>query len=359
MTVLTHPQLAQSLQLARLRQVLNWIGLAVVVVGMLEVAAAIFLSFHVIAIHAAGMFSFGIVLWLARSQALRGELRAAVLLTCGGIYLLGILTAFVLPMLLPILVLYPIIVVAIAFLYIGGRALYSLSVAAVLILLIITVVSQSVTVFDAPPPLLVSLLLICTIPIGTGLTLLLLRQFRHRLTETLAQTQAANNALRDAHENLEVQVAERTLALKAALEQVQAQADDQARLLEENERQRSTIYELSVPVLPISAGTLVMPLVGALDSARLLQVRERALQVIQRSSARQLLLDITGVPIVDSQVAQELLSTVQAARLLGAEVWLVGIRPEVAQAIVELGLDLRDLRTSTDLQMALGTVAVR
>jgi rsbT co-antagonist protein RsbR len=111
-------------------------------------------------------------------------------------------------------------------------------------------------------------------------------------------------------------------------------------------------------VLPISATTLIMPLVGALDSARLQQVQEQALQAIERATARRLVLDITGVPLVDSQVAQGLLAVVQAARLLGAEAVLVGVRPEVAQTVVGLGLTLPGLRTYADLQTALGTPAL-
>ena len=127
----------------------------------------------------------------------------------------------------------------------------------------------------------------------------------------------------------------------------------------ENARQRETIRGLSIPVLPISTDTLVMPLVGELDSTRLHQVQEQALKALERSAARHLVLDITGVPIVDSEVAQGLLAVVQAARLLGAEVVLVGIRPEVAQAIVGLGINLQGMRTTSDLQTVLNRVIVR
>jgi rsbT co-antagonist protein RsbR len=145
--------------------------------------------------------------------------------------------------------------------------------------------------------------------------------------------------------------------LQTALNDVQARAEKQAQLLEEIEYQRATIRDLSVPVIPISATTLVMPLVGALDSNRLRQLREQCLQALAQRGARTLVLDITGVPIVGTQVAQGLLMTVRAARLLGTEVALVGIRPEVAQSIVGLGLELCDVRTFSDLQSALDRVA--
>jgi rsbT co-antagonist protein RsbR len=111
---------------------------------------------------------------------------------------------------------------------------------------------------------------------------------------------------------------------------------------------------MSVPVLPVNDTTLVMPLVGAMDTERLRLLQDQALRAIERTRAKTLILDITGVPIVDSQVAQGLIGVVQAARLLGTEVLLVGIRPEVAQAIVTLGLSLSELRTHNDLRGALG-----
>ncbi|HET9221149.1 MAG TPA: cache domain-containing protein [Roseiflexaceae bacterium] len=159
--------------------------------------------------------------------------------------------------------------------------------------------------------------------------------------------------LRQSLEGLEQRVADRTADLQQALDEVEARACEQERLLDENRQQREMIREMSVPVLPVTDSTLVMPLVGTLDTERLRLLQDQALRGIERSRARTLILDITGVPIVDSQVAQGLIGVVQAARLLGAEVLLVGIRPEVAQAIVTLGLSLPGLRAYTDLRGAL------
>jgi CHASE3 domain sensor protein/anti-anti-sigma regulatory factor len=114
--------------------------------------------------------------------------------------------------------------------------------------------------------------------------------------------------------------------------------------------QQVVIREMSVPVLPLLASTLVMPLIGALDSKRLAQMQEQALHALERSSARQLILDITGVPLVDTQVAQGLIQLVQAAQLLGAQVSIVGIRPEVAQALVGLGTSLSNIKVFSTLQ---------
>ena len=165
--------------------------------------------------------------------------------------------------------------------------------------------------------------------------------------EAAAQELVAINAA------LDDRVAARTSELAAVLGEAERRAAEQEQLIRENEYQRVVIRELSVPVLPISATTLVMPLVGALDSARLANLQEQSLTAIEEYGARRLLLDITGVPVVDTQVAQGLIRVVEAARLLGAEVVLVGVRPEVAQAVVGLGVNLASMRSYSDLRSAL------
>lgn len=155
--------------------------------------------------------------------------------------------------------------------------------------------------------------------------------------------------------SLEQQVNERTLALADALKEVEERAARQAELLEQVARQREDILALSVPIMPVDRGTLVLPLVGAFDSERLVQVQERALDAIQQAAARRLIIDVTGTPLIDTQVARGLLSLLGAARLLGTEVQLVGIRPEVAQTIVGLGLDFSSVRIFSTLESALST----
>jgi rsbT co-antagonist protein RsbR len=173
------------------------------------------------------------------------------------------------------------------------------------------------------------------------------------LRDSLAAQRTRERELEALSRRLETTVRERTADLEMALGSLEVRAAEQERLLAENDRQQRAIRELSVPVLPVSATTLVMPLVGALDGERLLVLQDRALEAIERVAARRLLLDITGVPLVDSYVAQGLIRTLQAARLLGTEVALVGVRPEVAQSIVGLGIDLTGMRTYADLQSAL------
>jgi rsbT co-antagonist protein RsbR len=178
-----------------------------------------------------------------------------------------------------------------------------------------------------------------------------------RITEnSFRASKTATTALAEANARLEQRVAERTAEVQVALREVQDRAAAQEQLLAELAEQRAVVSELSVPVLPISATTLVMPLVGTLDSARLADVQERALHAVETQKARYLLLDITGVPVVDTQVAQGLVQVVRATRLLGAQVVLVGVRPEVAQAVVSLGVALEEIITRATLQDGIATV---
>jgi rsbT co-antagonist protein RsbR len=110
------------------------------------------------------------------------------------------------------------------------------------------------------------------------------------------------------------------------------------------------LHELSTPVIPFSDEVLVMPLIGTIDTRRAQQALETLLSSIATSRARVAILDITGVPVVDTQVANALLRAAQAVSLLGAKVVLTGIRPEVAQTIVGLGVSLQSVVTRSSLQ---------
>lgn len=110
------------------------------------------------------------------------------------------------------------------------------------------------------------------------------------------------------------------------------------------------LAELSTPLIPLSDHIMVMPLIGAVDSARAHQVIETLLQRIASSSAQTVILDITGVPLVDAQVPNMLIQAAQAVKLLSAEMVLTGMRPEVAQTLIGLGADLRGIVTYSNLQ---------
>ncbi|MEW6270750.1 MAG: STAS domain-containing protein [Thermodesulfobacteriota bacterium] len=114
-------------------------------------------------------------------------------------------------------------------------------------------------------------------------------------------------------------------------------------------RHQQEMLELSTPVVELWDGILALPLIGTLDSARTQVVMESLLQRIVETGAGTAIIDITGVPTVDTLVAQHLLKTVAAARLMGAECIISGIRPQIAQTIVHLGVDLEDVVTKATL----------
>ena len=117
--------------------------------------------------------------------------------------------------------------------------------------------------------------------------------------------------------------------------------------------QVAAMMELSTPVVRLWEGIIAVPLVGTLDSARTQLVMERLLESLVATGAGHAVIDITGVPTVDTEVAQHLLKTVSAARLLGAECTISGIRPQVAQTIVSLGIEFGDIATKATLAGAL------
>jgi rsbT co-antagonist protein RsbR len=117
--------------------------------------------------------------------------------------------------------------------------------------------------------------------------------------------------------------------------------------------QTTSLLELSTPVVRLWDGIIAVPLVGTLDSARTQLVMEKLLDTLVATGADHAVIDITGVPTVDTEVAQHLLKTVNAARLLGAQCTVSGIRPQVAQTIVSLGIEFGDITTKASLADAL------
>lgn len=114
-------------------------------------------------------------------------------------------------------------------------------------------------------------------------------------------------------------------------------------------RQQQELLELSTPVVKLWDGILALPLIGTLDSARTQVVMENILQKIVDTGAAIAIIDITGVPTVDTLVAQHLMKTIAAARLMGADCIISGIRPQIAQTIVHLGVNLEDVVTKATL----------
>jgi rsbT co-antagonist protein RsbR len=132
-----------------------------------------------------------------------------------------------------------------------------------------------------------------------------------------------------------------------ALQEVRNSLAEREQALEDQSR---LIRELSSPIVPIHEGVLVLPLVGTIDSHRATQIMESVLEQIVAYQAEVVILDITGVPVVDTNVANHLIQMARAVKLLGAQVVLVGIGAEIAQTIVQLGVELHDVTTRANLQ---------
>ena len=124
-------------------------------------------------------------------------------------------------------------------------------------------------------------------------------------------------------------------------------------------RQQEELLELSTPVVKLWDGVLALPIIGTLDSARTQIVMESLLQAIVQTNSRVAIIDITGVPTVDTIVAQHLLKTVTAARLMGADCIISGVRPQIAQTIVHLGINLLDVTTKATLSAAFSVALQR
>jgi PAS domain S-box-containing protein len=164
-----------------------------------------------------------------------------------------------------------------------------------------------------------------------------------KVERDLTERKQAEDELRKAREDMERRVLERTADLKKANESLQ-------RELAGRKQAEEAILALSTPVLPVRDRLLILPIIGIIDSQRALQLTEQLLNAIRTYRAKAVVMDITGVPVVDSRVANHLLQTVEAARLMGATVIVTGISPEISQTLVKIGVELGRLRTMGDLR---------
>lgn len=141
----------------------------------------------------------------------------------------------------------------------------------------------------------------------------------------------------------------------------QKQAEQEREALQQQiiEAQRESLRELSTPIIPITDTVMIMPLIGTIDSQRAQMVMEALLEGVAQHQAELVILDITGVSVVDTQVAQAFIQAAQAVRLLGARVMLTGIQPQIAQTLVHLGADLSSIITQGSLQSGIATALGR
>jgi DNA-binding LacI/PurR family transcriptional regulator/anti-anti-sigma regulatory factor len=177
----------------------------------------------------------------------------------------------------------------------------------------------------------------------------------------LQARQEAEAALEQAYAQVEQQVEQRTAELQREIEERERAQAESARLQQEViEAQQRAIQELSTPIIPVlelpqGGSVIVMPLIGSIDTLRARDVTRSLLAGIREHHAKVVILDITGVPIVDSGVAAYLNKTIQAARLKGARTIVTGISEAVAETIVDLGIDWSGIETLSDLRVGLKT----
>ncbi|MCG8352758.1 MAG: STAS domain-containing protein [Chloroflexales bacterium] len=338
MTTSTTTPNKQATQLAYLHQFIAVYTPVLFGFGIAFVLLALFLGDLATGVSSAVILSYSLLMLVAWQRVRRNEIQTPVVFLCGGFLVTALLVAISQPFLFITLSLIPLLVMALALPYISGRA--SLWLAMICWLEIVVIMMIGSLNLAGPfgtrfPDWLITALSVISTCSAAAVIMLILWQFSSRLNATLAQTHETNDALR------------------TALTDVEERAATQAQLLDEISQQQSTIRELSVPILPINKRTLLLPLIGTLDTQRLESMREFTLEALHRSSARLLILDVTGMATLDTQVARELLDLGQMARLLGVEVAMVGIRAEVAQTLTALNIDMTGLHVYRDLEMVL------
>jgi anti-anti-sigma factor len=184
---------------------------------------------------------------------------------------------------------------------------------------------------------------------------LLFWRFQRVRTEDLldAAEQRRATDLRVAEERRAAELLEAEQRRAAELQQTLA---DLHRSIDTRDQLQAAVQALACPVVPILDGVLVMPLIGAIDTERVDQLMQTLLTAVEQRRARFVILDVTGVPLIDTQVARGLLRASASVRLLGAQTVLVGVRPEMAQTLVELGLSFGGLVPHADLQQGFNYV---
>lgn len=299
--------------------------------------------------------NFAVATQLLQRKRLDAGLTVASVGTSGG----AIIYMLVMPEIITSLVLFPIAIIGMAMLGQSRRLLIGAVLLATLTNQIILTLASQPPRLPAPPVFLTTVFVFATPAVITLMLGLLFGYTWSSLGTALQTSQQQNQELTGLRDGLADQVALQTNELEQALARMRIQAAEQARLLDETERQRQQIRALSVPILPVSTQALVIPLVGTLDAERLEALRQRTLTAVEQRRARYLLLDLTGMEFLDHQVATELIGVARAIRLLGARPILIGIRPEVAETLVALQVDPGDLTSMRDLATALAWIQER
>jgi rsbT co-antagonist protein RsbR len=229
----------------------------------------------------------------------------------------------------------------------GGRQLLVVTAALTVIVVIgIAVLSVTIpTLVGFSPQTYDPLLTSVAYVIAAAVLTVLIDRFGRALQTALERTRGRERELDALRMSLEQQVLERTAALQASVDQLRAS--------------QATISLLGAPILPVLPGVLVAPLIGQFDSVRAAALSQKVLTAIADQRAEAVIFDITGVGVIDQRTIAELLELAGAVRLLGAEPVIVGVRPDVALALVEQQIDLTTRRIYSTLQEAVEVLQVR
>ncbi|MCA0353565.1 MAG: HAMP domain-containing protein [Chloroflexi bacterium] len=239
--------------------------------------------------------------------------------------------------------------------------------------------NQIATITNQSLGLSIGLALIAVILFGFGMALILRRQFLKPLAgligatnrvadgdlqpievesnNELGQLASSFNSMTAALQVSRQETEAKEAAREAAMQRLSEVVVNLEHSLAERQQLSQLLRDVASPVIPILKGVLVMPLIGSLDGERVQQATSILLTRVQRERARKVLIDITGVPMMDEQAAQALLSMMNGLRLLGASVILVGVGPEVAQMLTTLSVDLSSVQTSADLRTAVAQLS--
>jgi anti-anti-sigma regulatory factor len=335
---MAHPNvLDPRLQLGRFQQYLKWqtisLSLSAVLYGLVSAVFGSILAGVVALVCFSGVIA-GLIAWNLLG---RDQLTAAVLL-CAAVLLGGaLLVILAAPALFPADALVPLLTVVIALPYLPRRTLLNLILICSFVSLVIVMIGVYVDPFKlpAPAPALMGILLTLGFASAVALICLLLWQFSTRLNDMLAHLRTANEKLESSN-----------MALEDANATLNHQLEQQRQLL-------NLVTSLETPTVPLAEGVLFVPIVGHVDTRRAQDLNERLLEATNVQRARLVILDIAGVSILDTAVAQALLQTSQALRLLGCRVTISGISPENALTLTHLGIEMRGVTTVRSPQEAL------
>jgi rsbT co-antagonist protein RsbR len=332
-----HPQSFddQSSQVARFRQFLSW-TIPIVFIFAAAYALAFFIfGDQLVGSTSAVIFGFGCITWVAWSELQRGRSVRAIALFSAGQLISAISVVLLQPSLLPSLILVPLLAVAVALPYVQGKAMGYLIIGCWVVLVIITLLGIFVNLLNSVAPSYTNLLLVGMTAATAALILLLLWQFSSRLNAALITARTSEEALAASNQ---------TLAEKNS--QLETKVEEQNKLLE-------LVSTLEVPVIDLSEGILLAPIVGHIDSRRATALTARLLNDANQQRARLVIIDIAGVPLMDTMVAQLLVEMSMALRLLGCQIALCGITAQVAMTLTTLGVMLSGVTTVRSPQEAI------